>query len=40
MDKFDISKETNDQIGKVVGTCVGTVVTILLVDTLNKYFGN
>ncbi len=30
---------SNDQIGKVVGECVGTVVTILLTEAIRTWFG-
>ena len=30
---------SNDQIGMVVGECVGTVVTILLTEAIRTWFG-
>ena len=38
MNKNDF-KSSNDQIGMVVGECVGTVVTILLKETSRTWFG-
>lgn len=32
-------KSSNDQIGMVVGECVGTVVTILLTEAIRTWFG-
>lgn len=32
-------KSSNEQIGMVVGECVGTVVTILLTEAIRNWFG-
>lgn len=32
-------KSSNEQIGMVVGECVGTVVTILLTEAIRTWFG-
>ena len=32
-------KSSNEQIGMVVGECVGTVVTILLTEAIITWFG-
>lgn len=32
-------KSFNEQIGMVVGECVGTVVTILLTEAIRTWFG-
>ena len=32
-------KSSNEQIGMVVGECVGTVVTILLTEAIRIWFG-
>lgn len=39
MERYDLSKETNGEIGKAIGVCVGTVLTALAVEALNKWFG-
>lgn len=38
MNKNDF-KSSNDQIGMVVGECVGTVVTILLTEAIRTWVG-
>lgn len=37
--KKDNFKLSNDQIGMVVGECVGTVVTILMTEAIRTWFG-
>lgn len=40
MNRYDLSKESNDGIGKASGACVGTVVAILAKEALDKWFGD
>lgn len=40
MNKYDLSKESNDGIGKAIGACVGTVVAILAKEALDKRLGD
>lgn len=40
MNKYDLSKESNDGIGKAIGACVGTVVAILAKEALDKWLGD
>ena len=35
MNNYNLSKETSDSIGKIVGTAVGATVTKLVIDWLN-----
>lgn len=35
-----LTTETSDEIGKAIGTAVGTILTVLIADGLNKFFGN
>ena len=36
MEKNNFSNETNDQIGKAIGVCVGTIAAVLLKELLQK----
>ena len=40
MNRYDLSKESNDGIGKAIGACVGTVVAILAKEALDKWLGD
>ena len=40
MNRNNLSKESNDGIGKAIGVCVGAVVTILAKEALNKWLGD
>ena len=35
MNNYNLSKETSDSIGKIVGTAVGAIVNKLVIDWLN-----
>ena len=36
MEKNNVSKETNDQIGKAIVVCIGTIAAALLKELLQK----
>ena len=40
MNNYNLSKETSDSIGKIVGTAVGAIVTKLVIDWLNDKAKN
>lgn len=35
-----LTTEASNEIGKAIGTAVGTILTVLVADGLNKFFGN
>lgn len=40
MDRYNLSKDSNSSIAQAVGACVGTVLTVLLAEGLNKWLGD